>query len=918
MRTGRGAAALALAVLLAPGLAQARDYMDEAKKALARGDVRAAQIELRNLVRDNPDNANAHFSLAQVDLNLGEFAQAEKEAQLARDKGFDPHQVIPVLAQSYLAQRRFNDVLTDFTVQGKDAVLDSEVQVVRGFALIGLNKPDEAQAAFADAEKLAPNAEAPLLAQARLAQARGDLDAADAKLDQVLKVNPHSADALLRKGAIKRARGDLDGAYTLIDEALTQSPGSSPIRMERASVNIARNKDADAKSDIDIVLKAFPNNAQAIYLTALLQARARDFKAADASLQRINPQIANIAGGYYLLAVVKQNLGDVEQAADAASRFAARNPDNINAQKLLAAIKLDQRQPDQVIGALSKIAADGRADGQVWDLLGRAYALSNQPDKAVEAFDKAAALAPGDPTLQRRLAAVEMGRGDPDAAVSSLEKSLEIAPKQDAVGPALFFAELATGDMGRASAAVDKIRAIQGETPIVRNLEGLLKLAQLDMPGARGIFSKLAADDPDFTAAKVNLARTYVMEGNADAAMQTLGGVLAKDPNSEPALTIYVQLALQGGKNDEAVKAVVAAHEGAPANERLTASLADLYVRTGAPKKALDLLGQVNDTAKSSPVLLAARGRAQAASGDTAGALATYRQVLALAPTANDIRQTVIAMLIRDKDYAGARVALQEGMQANPNNYDYLRDMVALDLMAGGIDLALATADRLDRANLTFPAARALRGDALVGAQRYDEAAAAYGKAMQTSPSSFLVLRQATALVSAGKQDQAIALLNDYLLKHPEDLVATSGLASMEITAGLYDQAETHLNAVLAKNPRQGDALNNLAWLYQKRGDPRAEATAQRAYLLAPGPESADTLGWILTSGGAPARGEVLLRIAGSQQPADPRIQYHLAVALNDTGKKADAVKVLQGVVAAKGDFDEKTQAQKLLTELGG
>ena len=140
----------------------------------------------------------------------------------------------------------------------------------------------------------------------------------------------------------------------------------------------------------------------------------------------------------------------------------------------------------------------------------------------------------------------------------------------------------------------------------------------------------------------------------------------------------------------------------------------------------------------------------------------------------------------------------------------------------------------------------------------------------------------------------------------------------MEITAGLYDQAETHLNAVLAKNPRQGDALNNLAWLYQKRGDPRAEATAQRAYLLAPGPESADTLGWILTSGGAPARGEVLLRIAGSQQPADPRIQYHLAVALNDTGKKADAVKVLQGVVAAKGDFDEKTQAQKLLTEPGG
>ena len=100
MRGARAAGALAVAMLLAPGLAQARDYMDEAKKALARGDVRAAQIELRNLVRDNPENANAHFALAQVDLNLGEFAQAEKEAGLARDKGFDPRQVIPILAQT--------------------------------------------------------------------------------------------------------------------------------------------------------------------------------------------------------------------------------------------------------------------------------------------------------------------------------------------------------------------------------------------------------------------------------------------------------------------------------------------------------------------------------------------------------------------------------------------------------------------------------------------------------------------------------------------------------------------------------------------------------------------------------------------------------------------------------------------------
>ena len=43
---------------------------------------------------------------------------------------------------------------------------------------------------------------------------------------------------------------------------------------------------------------------------------------------------------------------------------------------------------------------------------------------------------------------------------------------------------------------------------------------------------------------------------------------------------------------------------------------------------------------------------------------------------------------------------------------------------------------------------------------------------------------------------------------------------------------------------------------------------------------------------------------------------YHYAVALSDTGSKADAIKVLSQIVASKQDFSEKDDAQKLLAEL--
>ncbi|MBV9777529.1 MAG: tetratricopeptide repeat protein, partial [Acetobacteraceae bacterium] len=102
--------------------------------------------------------------------------------------------------------------------------------------------------------------------------------------------------------------------------------------------------------------------------------------------------------------------------------------------------------------------------------------------------------------------------------------------------------------------------------------------------------------------------------------------------------------------------------------------------------------------------------------------------------------------------------------------------------------------------------------------------------------------------------------------------------------------------------------------VYQLRDNPQARPLAERAYLLAPNPQSADTLGWILARGGDPARALALLRQAATS--GDPRIAYHLAVALNDLGQKEDAAKLLSKVADAPGDFTEKTDARALLSRL--
>jgi Tfp pilus assembly protein PilF len=61
--------------------------MERARAAQARGDLRAAQIEYRNAVRNSPQSAEARAALAQASLDVGDTDTAEKEARAALERG---------------------------------------------------------------------------------------------------------------------------------------------------------------------------------------------------------------------------------------------------------------------------------------------------------------------------------------------------------------------------------------------------------------------------------------------------------------------------------------------------------------------------------------------------------------------------------------------------------------------------------------------------------------------------------------------------------------------------------------------------------------------------------------------------------------------------------------------------------------
>ena len=903
-------------VLLSPGPAWA-DFMSDARQSMQKGDVKTAVLQLRNAVKADPQNAEARFLLARVHLELGDVVAAQKEAQNARDRGYDPRQVIPLLTQTYLLQGRFREVLQDFRTDGHDPVVDASILVARGYANSGLRNFDEAQQSFAEAEKLAPDAVQPALAGARLALARGDMATARLKADHALALDSKSADAQLFNGQLLRAKGDNEAALTAFDKLLADNPTNGQGRLERAQLYLAMNRDDKALADDQALLAVKPNDGQALYLKALLLARAKDYKGADLVLDRLSTMISRLPRAYFLQAVVKQNLGNLEQAEEAATRYLARAPEDIEAYKLFARIELQKGKPAPVVESLNKLEATGRGDAESFDLLGRALTLTGQPKLAAEAFQKAQALAPENVGVNTRLAGARLGAGDSNEAVLDLERSLRLTPNDAAVGEALFFAALSTGDTDRAASELERIRAVQGETPSVGNLQGVLAMARLQLDVARQSFEAVIRQDPSFNLAKLNLARLAAMEGHPEETESILSAILAKQSTSEPTLSMYVAAVVSAGNVSAAVTAIERAHADAPNDARLTAVLADLYIRGGDPTKALALAGADKDLQTLAPELLAARARAQLAMKQAKDARDTYALLLDREPGNVAVRRILASLLVAGGDVESARNVLQKGLTDSPRDMALINDTVALDLRAGGLDAGLATADRLQRQNPNFEPVRALKGDLYLGSKQYDKAIEAYKAAMnEGSADSGLTQRLASATAMSGKPEDAKAQLTTWLQAHPDDLAVLQYLSGININDRNYKDAQAQLLRILDKRPNDPGTLNNLAWIYQQLGDKRARATAQRAYVLLSNAQTADTLGWILVGEGDKS-GLVMLRQANAEGGAtDPRIKYHYAVALKQGGDREQAVKLLTQVVASEAAFDEKAAAKTLLEEL--
>src|SRR5208282_5022217 len=408
----------------------------EAEQYIVQGNLEAAEIELRNAVRDAPQDPVLRARLAEVYLQEGDALSAEREARAARERNGNEADYLPVLADALFAQQKFAN-LTDLVQPGdRDPVLESKLRTALGLAAAGLRDGTKAVTLLSEAIKLDPSAARPKIQLARLLNGTKPAEA-DKLIDEAIAADPRSAGALQLKGEMLRGRGDHEGAMRLFDEALKIDPKNISAHLSRADINIALGKYQAADEDIDPILKASPNQFMANYLRGLELARQEKYAEADRILDRISPGFDTFWAGYFVQGVTKSALGQYAQAETSLGKYRAHRPDDLLAARVIATVALQQRAAPRAIEYLKPLVDKMPVDAATLEILGNAYMADRKPDLALQQFQKAAALDPDNPTVNTQIGVSEIDTGQAQQGLATLEQVFGTEAGAPIAGPAL-------------------------------------------------------------------------------------------------------------------------------------------------------------------------------------------------------------------------------------------------------------------------------------------------------------------------------------------------------------------------------------------------------------------------------------------------------------------------------------------------
>ncbi len=865
-------------------LSLAANLYQDALSYQQQGEPKSAIIQLKNLLREEPDNAEARLLLGTLYLQTGQYQGAEKELKRAKTLQSQDPGLALLLGRSLLGQRRFSEAREQLLgLDPDDPAQAAERWLLLGHSYSALRQLDQAEQAYRQAETLAVTTASATeigLSLARLALVQQHPAIALARLKATFAHPRASAEALLIMGQAYLQQRQAALAQKAFDDLLLLQAGHPLALLGRVKALLLVDNEVDARISLDQLLSIAPRFPDALLISAVLHLKAGNPQQAKEILDPLSQQQGQQADVLHLTGYANLLLGHEAQALQQFSRNLVTHPDHDPSRLALAQLYAKQNQLDQAQTVLAPLLERDAIAAEPLALAG---------------------------TLSLR-------QGDAVAATEYFQQALTQSERSE-LSPPLALSELLSGDIDAGIARLEGLSSddanLQTDTLLLR---AYLRAQQPEK--ARELLTQRIQNHPDDRFYRLMAAALELQLKQFVAAKKHLQAVLLREPRSLPALLGMASLALQQQAPRDAEEWYRQAQEADPDDIRpvqgqIRLALAEGRSKTAAQQAARFYRNQRThkDAAQLYLSVLQRLGDRDQLQLQLQTILKDHPDEPSFKLQQADLNfsqgEAVVAtrqlgqLIIEHPDYVPARIA-----------------RIKLLLAQQQPQKALDASNNLPAAVLALPSVALLLGDAYQHLHQPGAAIDQYLKAYQVKPAPEVAVRLGRAYATSNSADAAIEFLQQHLTKQSQDVAARTMLAGLQQQRGNHLEAIQSYQQVTAEQPRHTLAWNNLAWLYQQQNDPRALATAEQAHKQAPEAAAViDTLGWILLPSD-PQRALRLLAEAAQQLPEDAAVQYHYAAALAKNGRPQEALALLRSL--EQKTFADKKEAMALLKKLKG
>jgi len=892
-------------------IASSKDY-------LAKNDSKAAVIQLKNALQQNPNLAEARFLLGTALLDGGDITGAELELRKALELKYSPDAVVPLLANVMLAKGQAKKLIDDFggvTLSPGEplAALNTTLSV----AYASLGRLDIAKQRLDAALATKPDYAPAQLADIRQRLAARDVASARSKIDALLSQNPANPDALLMKGGLLASEGDLDSALVQYQKAIEAKPTHIPAYTAVISLLIKTNKPDEAKKNLDALKKIAPKNAQSYFLDAQLNYHLKDYKTARESAQQLLRISPNSPDSLQIAGAIEYQLRSYLQAETYLAKALQSAPQLPLARRLLVASQLRAGNAAKAIDSLQPAMERIDQDPALLSLAGEAYLQHGEPNKAAEYFAKASKLEPENVSKKTSLALAQIAQGNTDGAYQELEK-ISLSDKGITADLALVAAYLKDNQIEKALKAIDGLEKKQPDNPASHNLRARALLAKKDIPGARQSFEKALSLNPAFFPAVAGLANLDILDKKPEVARKRFEAVLSADPKNMQALLAIAELrAADGATTDEVSSLIGKAVSTNPTEITPRLALIQYLLKNKDFKKALSAANEAASAIPDKPEILDALGRTQQLSGDLNQASITYGKLASLQPASPMPLLRLAEIQFNNKNPDEGTKSLKRALDIKPDLLEAQRALIQLAMDNKAPRAALDIAKTIQKQRPKEAVGYLFEGNIHASAKAWPEAMSAFRQGLKQIENSELAIKLHGAFLASGNTAEADKHANSWLKDHPKDVAFRMYLGDLSAARQDYTQAIAHYQTALNQQPNHPLILNNLAWISGKTGGSKAIEYAEKANQLAPNqPAFMDTHAMLLAKKGESDKAIELLRKAMAISPQAASIQLNLAKVLIAAGKKDEARKELEAVAKLGEKFPAQSEVSQLLKAL--